>query len=575
MKGDSMPLSALAVLSPEQREKLAGDHSFGGGSLLRAAVAANPHPTEPFLRSGRPLINTDGRPQTDFSLVQLQRLAESWSVWYLERGVRPRDRVAIYRDDSFAYSVQYYALSQIGAIAVLVNSWAPPSIALSLCEQTNPVGILTDEARLAALGERLHALPGLRWTQTVEDLPAPPAADLPESARFRHAPADPVSILHSSGTTGRPKPAIQTHESSVAGPRFRLVTHKETPGALTMTALPQSHLGCIAYMSYAVLGGTPVVPLYDASGRQLEAAVTEHRPTAVMAFGHAYAELAALDPPPGALDSVSSWVSIGDAVHEAHIKKVLAQRSDDLPPAAFLDRLGTTELGWGVLLQVRTLATERKDRCAGKPVGVAEVAVLRPDGTHAEVNEFGLLGAKGPAITAGYWNDSDTTYRTRLSGFWLTGDVAYGDEEGNYYQVDRAVDAIETPSGTGYSVFMEELILNEVPEIADCTVIAGRDGDRAMPVAVVRLKADDADPAALLAAANEALYSARHPQLALLEVARSDEDFPVGVTGKVLKRQLREKYGSLPGYLGNGKGKVLASAPWLSTVASSAEGSDG
>src|SRR5207244_12703739 len=122
----------------------------------------------------------------------------------------------------------------------------------------------------------LGTFPGLRWTQAAEDLPAPAANELPDRDRFRHAPEDPVSILHSSGTTGRPKPVVQTHESSVAGPRYRLVNFAEPADALMMTAQPQSHLGAIVYTTYAILGGTPLAPLFDPTGPELAAAVAEH-----------------------------------------------------------------------------------------------------------------------------------------------------------------------------------------------------------------------------------------------------------------------------------------------------------
>ena len=553
-----MSTFAKTVVSPEQRGKLAADPHVGGGNLLKVAIAANPHPEEPFIHSVRPLITTDGREQYDFSLLQLGDLVQSWSVWYLAQGVQPRDRVAIYLEDSFAYSMHFYALAQIGAIAVLINSNASPEIAQSLLDQTSPVGLYTDRARLTALNAYVRGLKDLRWTQVAEELPAPAGDRLPETAHFQHAAEDPVTILHSSGTTGKPKPTIHTHSSIVAGPQFRLLDHKETPGAITMTGLPQSHLGCIAYTAYAVLAGAPIVAASDRNGAELASAVAQYQPTAVMSFSHAYAELAAVELPQGTLDSVDVWVSIGDAVHETHIKNILSRRSADRPPAAFFDRLGTTELGWGVLLKVRTLTTERNDRCAGKPVGVAEVTVLRKDGTVTAPREIGLLAAKGPTITPGYWNDSDTTYRSRLSGYWLTGDDAYRDDNGDYFLVDRSVDAIETATKTGYSVLMEEVLLCDVPGVADCAVIAGKDGDRNVPVAVVTTREESVEPTKLLTKANEALHSAGHPELGVLEIVNPGNDFPVGVTGKVLKRQLRTKYNALSEYVRDTDGKKIA-----------------
>ena len=547
---------APTVLTQGQRWTLANDHSFGGGNLLEAAIRANPHPELPFIRPVRPVIGLDGEPIAELSLLELDRLAQSWSAWYLGQGVAPRDRVAIHLSDCFAYTVHYLALAQIGAIPVLVNSRAPAASATALLRQTTPVGLYADAERLARLDPQSRR--GMRWTQVAEELPVAPASELPDSARFRHAPDDPVSLLHSSGTTGIPKPVIHTHRSSVAGPRFRMVSQAEAPGDLMMTALPSSHLGCIHYTSYAILCGTPLVALYDGSGAELHAAVAKYRPTGVMAFSHAYGELAALDLPPGDLDSVDVWVTMGDAIHEAHIRAILAQRSAELPPANFYDRLGTTELGWGVLLHVTTDPTERKERCAGTPTGVAEVAVLRPDGTQAGPEEYGFLGARGPGVTVGYWNDADRTYRSKLAGYWLTGDIAYRDADGRFYQVDRAVDAIATASGPGYSVFMEEVLLSAVPEISDCAVVAGSWDGATVAVSVVRSDLASVDAKGLIEAANEALRSAGHPKLALLEVAQSDDDYPCGVTGKVLKRELRERYGDLSAYVAEDATRILA-----------------
>ncbi|MFC1409716.1 class I adenylate-forming enzyme family protein [Streptacidiphilus sp. N1-12] len=549
------------VLTLGQRARLAQDPRVGGGNLLKSAIAANPNPHLPFIHTLKPMTNTEGEEQSSWSLLDLDWLAQSWAVWYVGKGVGPRDRVAVFLDDSFAYHVHFYALAQIGAIAVLINSNASAEIATSLMEQTNPVGLFVSQDRLAMLPDVMQ-IKGMTWTQVAEELPAPEGAPLPEVSRFRHAPVDPVAILHSSGTTGIPKPTIHTHRSIVAGPLFRLIDHKEQPGAVMMTSLPQSHLGCVAYTTYAVLGGTPLVAGFDRPGEELAEAVAEFKPTQVMSFAHAYSELAALDLAPGVLDSVNVWISIGDAVHQAHIRKVLGRRSPDLPAAAFYDRLGTTELGWGVLLKIRTIDSERNDRNAGKPVGVADVVVLRKDGSIANVNEVGLLGAQGPAITPGYWNGSDITYRSMLSGFWLTGDMAYRDANGDHFLVDRAVDCIESPTGTGYSVFMEEALLHDLTEVDDVAVIAGKYGDQSVAVAVVTVaEGSVVEAQKLLDQANDALTKAGQPVLAILDIAHSHEDFPVGVTGKVLKRLLREKYANLPAYVAAANPKYVAAVP--------------
>ncbi len=552
---------APTSLSVQQRAVVASDMSWGGGNLLQAAIASSPRPDLALIHLARPLAGTDGQPLQTLSLLELDELAESWAAWYGERGIGPRDRVAVWIEDSFAYSVHYYALSRIGAIGVMINSWAPTASVNALCRQTTPVAIISDDARLERLwADAPGALRDMRWTQSADELGAPPPGVLPEAKRFRHADEDPVSILHSSGTTGTPKPVIQTHQSSIAGPRFRMANDVVAPGERVLTALPQSHIGAISFSSYAMLCGTPVFALYDPTSPQLLDAIREIRPTAVMGFSHIHTELAAFDVPAGELDSVERWISVGDAVHEPHIRALLEHRSPDRGPSAFLDRLGSTELGWALLLHTTTIDSGPKGRCIGAPTGAGEVTVLRRDGTEADAGEMGLLAAKGPTITVGYWNDCDTNYRSRLAGYWLSGDVAYRDEDGLFYQVDRAVDAIYTSSGPGYSVLMEEVLLGCVAEICDCGVVAGVRGRETVAVAIVRTTPGAEDAARLLAAANEALRAAGHPELGLLEIARTDAEYPVGVTGKVLKRVLRERFADLEGYVAAGADKLLAAA---------------
>src|SRR5918912_1979101 len=135
-----MSISAKALLSRDLRARLAADESLGAGNLLRKAIEVNPDPEAPYLKSGRPLITTSVQEQTDFSLADLDRLAQSWAAWYLEQGLEPRDRVAIFVEDSFAYSIHVHALAQIGAIAVLINSNVPKEIALELGRKTGPIG---------------------------------------------------------------------------------------------------------------------------------------------------------------------------------------------------------------------------------------------------------------------------------------------------------------------------------------------------------------------------------------------------------------------------------------------------
>jgi len=263
-----------------------------------------------------------------------------------------------------------------------------------------------------------------------------------------------------------------------------------------------------------------------------------------VAFAGTFAELATLDLDAADLASMETWISIGDASHQAHIGRLVRyghHRSGErsLPGSIFVDGFGSSELGWGIFSHATVAGRARADRCLGVPQEFARAAVLRDDGTEAEAYEVGMLGVQGPTVSPGYWGDSDLTYRSKLGGYWLSGDLVYRDEHHRFYHVDRTTDAIPVEGGMAYSLLMEELLLARLPELLDCTVVAGPGG----PAAMARIGRGDGDAETLLRRANDVLRAGGQPPLATLQIARSDGDIPLGVTRKVLKRQLREQHG--------------------------------
>src|SRR5947208_557647 len=74
----------------------------------------------------------DGARRAEFGIAALCALADAWSCWYRAQGVRPRDRVALYLEDSFEEHAHLAALAQLGAIAVVVNGRLPAEVALGL-----------------------------------------------------------------------------------------------------------------------------------------------------------------------------------------------------------------------------------------------------------------------------------------------------------------------------------------------------------------------------------------------------------------------------------------------------------
>lgn len=521
-----------------QRRELADDVELGGGNAFERAVAIAPAPDLPYLTTTEAVPGADGLPRREFSLRQLDELAARWAGGYVARGVRPRDRVGVYVRDGLDDLLQYLALTRIGAIPVLINGRMAVETAARHCERTGVVGVHTDAEHVRTLHGRLD-VPWIRVAGEVDI-----AGVDPVSSRYRHAADDPVLICHSSGTTGVPKAVIWTHAQSMAGVRAHLTRFPDTPDSVILSALPQSHASAVGYLMLGVLAGVPMVVVSDPAPDVLAGAAARHRATMVVAFAGAHAAVARTPSTHDRFGTVQRWVSVGDAAHHTHIDRLTRlgrHRQGDrwVPGSLFVDGFGSSELGWGgVLSRVIAAGTRERDRCIGRPQPHADVTVLRPDGTEADPHQVGLLAVRGPTVTPGYWNDSDATYRSRLAGRWLSGDLVYRDEHDRFYHVDRTADVIRTDAGEAYSVLMEEVLLRALPELDEVAVVGSVVDGRIVPVSTVRLR-DGGQADGLLARANAALAENGQPPLASVVVDDGDR-IPVGVTGKVLKRVLRK-----------------------------------
>jgi acyl-coenzyme A synthetase/AMP-(fatty) acid ligase len=190
-----------------------------------------------------------------------------------------------------------------------------------------------------------------------------------------------------------------------------------------------------------------------------------------------------------------------------------------------------------------TSESDRYGRCVGKPYPFAEIALLDLEtGAEVPVGAVGHVGLKSPTLALGYWNDSVTTYRTRFGGWYLTGDLMYRDEEGWYYHVDRAVDAVDLGGGAWlYTALTEERILVGCPDVRDCTIVAGRDGDRVITDVLLMLDAG-ADPDADRTDAVRAALGEPAAGTLRRVVAVPEGDIVVGPTGKVRKFLMRQRH---------------------------------
>ncbi|MEC4881323.1 MAG: class I adenylate-forming enzyme family protein [Scytonema sp. PMC 1070.18] len=530
------------ILPLHKRIQLFFNKELGCGNFLHFAVTNNPYRDNDIFFLEQPFKTFTGDTINSFSLSLLKDVVDQYSSWYYQSGICENDPVAVYLEDGIGYLIHYLALNNIGAIPVLVNGLMDYEIAADFIHRVGAVALYTDEKHLDNISEHVKNNILLKFitTDAQNSLTQHKQGSIQLPEWYPYSPTDshPIMLSHSSGTTGNPKAVIFQHKQFFIGKRIRLLKFPASRADKFLFALPSSHSAGISYFMTATLLGLPTMVLSNVSGHNAINYVQKFQPSLVAAFPQTYAEMASQPLEEGELRSVKMWFNTGDAAHEAHIKALVTAGN---PKSIFIDGLGASELGMALFNKVSSRKTTLYGRYMGKPRSFVKPVVLDDQGNILGPHEVGLLGIKSPTITPGYWNDSNRTLKSYKQGYWTTGDLVYTDRDGKFYHLDRSTDAIECSSGAVYSLLIEELILKQHTEVADCVVIGVPNENRKSSlIAFIKFKSDQNVKASiLLDSINKHLIELNSGKLTALLIVK---DFPVGPTGKVLKRKLREEY---------------------------------
>jgi acyl-CoA synthetase (AMP-forming)/AMP-acid ligase II len=519
------------------RTALAADAALGCGNFLAAAVNASRDPNAPKLHLDEPYRAENGRTYFTLSLSELQSLANAEAAAYHAAGVRAGDVVAVSVEDGPGYLVHFVALTSLGAIAALINPNRPPETAAAWATKVRAIGLVASARRLDALAAHLDHT-ALRFVSS--SLPrgtlVPP--------RHIHSPDDVVLLCHSSGTTGVPKAVTFRHHGFFHGVRQRLAEAAEE--RVLLSALPHSHSAGIAFPMLALLRDEPVVLVRGDQPQRVLAAIERLRATTIVAFPHTFVEIAQSDCSGHDLSSVRAWVNTGDAAHHAHVKKLVTIGGPE--GSAFIDGLGSSEMGFSLFRIVYTRHVTPPPRCVGAPLPFVDAQVLGEDGEPLGIGVVGRLGVCAPTVTGGYWLDPALTESSRAGKYWLTGDLVYKDAEGRFFHVDRTSDVVRTSDGPMYTLLAEEILQRGAPDLVDvCVVGARKDDGHERPVALIRpVPGCNRTAREWLRALDEVLSGAplgdeAWPALDAVFLPEAWSDVPVGPTGKVLKRLLRAR----------------------------------
>jgi fatty-acyl-CoA synthase len=470
----------------------------------------------------------------------------------LDAGVRTGDRVGIWAPNVAEWVLVQYATAKIGAILVninpayrtheleyVLNQAGITVVVAARSFKTSDYAAMIDEVRPRCGALRRVVLIGSpEWDALVA---AGRAGDRDELARVQAtlSPDDPINIQYTSGTTGFPKGATLSHHNIVNNGFFvgRLCGYTEDDRVCIPVpfyhcfGMVMGNLGCTTNGATMVIPG----PAFD-PGATLRA-VAQERCTSLYGVPTMFiAELNRPDFDSYDLSSLRTGIMAGSPCPVEVMKQVV-------------DRMGMTEVTicYGMTetspVSTQTRADDSLDRrvsTVGRVHPHVEVKVVDPTtGRTLPRGEPGELCTRGYSVMLGYWNEPGKTAETIDRARWMhTGDVAVMDGDG-YVNITGRIKDIVVRGGENISPREVEEFLYAHPDVRDVQVVGVPDlryGEELCAWVILRDGAPALTAEAVREFAGGRLASFKIPRYVVVV-----DEFPMTVTGKVRKVEMRER----------------------------------
>ena len=486
------------------------------------------------------------------------RRALSFSEWHqrasrlanglLALGLVKGDRVALLAYNCIEWLEMYAALARAGLVAVPINfRLTAPEIAYIASHCEARAFIVQQELldRVESIRCELpiepHAYISIGapaptgWQDYEALIAAADTREVPEPVR----PADPCALMYTSGTTGRPKGAIRSHEGNTL---IALATALEMGFTRSDTALlvmPMCHANSLYFShTFVHLGATCVIDdrkSFDPEA--LLATLAREKVTFTSLVPTHYIMMLGLP------DAIKARHDVS-AVEKLMISSAPARKDTKL---AILEQFrngrlyelyGSTEAGWVTLLRPEE-QIDKLGSVGREWAGSGAIRLLDPEGREVPDGEVGELYSRTPYVFDGYWKDAEKTAECFRDGGCSVGDMARRGEDGYITLVDRKSNMIISGGENVYPSEVES-IFGAHPKIKDVAVIGvpHEKWGEAVQAVIVLHAGQQATDAEMLHWCRSRMAGYKRPQ-AVVFVA--DQDMPRTATGKILHRVLRDR----------------------------------
>ena len=476
---------------------------------------------------------------------EVKRLASA----FVGSGLQQGDRVAVLSKNSIEYVILYYAASKVGVVPVPLNyRLAPPEWTYIIND--------SQAKMLIASASYVEAVDGVRGElETVGQFVGIGSSGASGWKDYRgwvdkqsgntagHYITGDSDLLqmYTSGTTGRPKGAVLTHNNVTTNLLQTSPSMVLNRGDRFLIAAPLSHLAAAFCCFCTVSWGGSIYLQEEFNPVEVVRVLSEERISwSLLVPAMIQACLVAV--PDAAQRSYKHLDCIGYGA--SPIAEETLRRAMDVFKCDFMQAYGMTELSPAATILSpldHRRGLEGKPELllsAGRAIPGTDLRIVDEDAHPVPNGTMGELLVRGPQVMKGYWNLPDETAEALRGGWMHTGDAGTMDDEGYIYLQDRVKDMIVSGGENVYPRVVEEVLFKH-PAIADAAVIGVPDeqwGETVKAVVVLREGAS---------ATREEIVEFCRGKLGGFELPRSVDlvsSLPRGASGKVLKRELREPY---------------------------------
>ncbi|MGC1404924.1 MAG: AMP-binding protein [Thermodesulfobacteriota bacterium] len=483
--------------------------------------------------------------QQELTFFELDRRIKKAAGVLMALNINKGDRVALLLPKGLEFIEIYLAALSLGAVILPLNpAYRPEELWYFLSDSESTLLVTTHE-KVSEMTTILNNPLPFQVLLVDQDRPGvhyyPPllekaSADVKLS--YPTEKEDTALLCYTSGTTGRSKGAMITHENLIHNLRALHEAWRWTSQDRLLHVLPLFHIHGLAVALHGGLyAGATIIMEERFDPARAWRVIEEERCTMLMAVPTIYQRLSlawqALDKKP---DLASMRVFISGS---APLPEPLFYRFKDQTGHTLLERYGMTETG--MIASNPYEPASRKVKSVGYPLSGVEVRVVGKDGQDALPGTVGEVWIKGDNVFKGYWKQPGKTAESFEEGWFKSGDLGYLDPEDELrlYLVGRAKELIITG---GYNVYPKEIenILESHADVQEAAVfgLAHEDFGEQVAAGVVLKEGKPLDAEALIAFCKTRLAGYKCPQKIFPRTS-----LPRNSMGKLQKHLLQEEYG--------------------------------